>query len=168
MQHRLYLSGLTVTIMLMAAISGFFYAYQVSVIRGLDVIEPQAAIRAMQGINAEVRNVWFAPSFFGSLVASIAMVLVALLVKRRSDAVIYAAVVVIYGAGAFLLTAMWNVPLNQGLAQKVIPSDAMEAAQVWKNYRDPWMLGNTVRMACSFVCLLLLAWIPVRQVKTDG
>jgi uncharacterized membrane protein len=62
-----------VTIILMAAIAGFFYACQVSVIWGLDAVAPRVAIRAMQGINAEVRNFWFAPTFFGSLVAPIAM-----------------------------------------------------------------------------------------------
>jgi uncharacterized membrane protein len=72
-QRTLFGAGLMVTIILMAAVAGFFYAYQVSVIWGLDAVEPRVAIRAMQGINAEVRNFWFAPSFFGSLVAPIAM-----------------------------------------------------------------------------------------------
>jgi uncharacterized membrane protein len=95
---------LKVTIILMAAIAGVFYAYQVSVIWGLDAVEPQVAIRAMQGINAEVRNVWFAPSFFGSLVAPIAMLGVAWLSRQRTDAAILTGVALHYATGAFVLT----------------------------------------------------------------
>jgi uncharacterized membrane protein len=95
---------LKVTIILMAAIAGVFYAYQVSVIWGLDAVEPQVAIRAMQGINAEVRNVWFAPSFFGSLVAPIAVLGVAWLSRQRTDAAILTGVALHYATGAFVLT----------------------------------------------------------------
>lgn len=166
-QRTLLRAGLMVTVVLMAAIAGFFYAYQVSVIRGLDAVEPQVAIRAMQGINAQVRNVWFAPSFFGSLVASVAMLGVAWLTHRRADAAILAGAALLYATGAFALTAWWNVPLNQALALVTIPADTDEAAHIWQSYRDPWMIGNSVRTVVAFVALGLLIWIPMRRLP-DG
>ncbi|EFG2885686.1 hypothetical protein BO068_004877, partial [Escherichia coli] len=56
-------------LILCGAIAGFFYAYSSSVMRGLDATDPRAAIAAMQGINATVRNAFFAPAFFGTPVA---------------------------------------------------------------------------------------------------
>jgi uncharacterized membrane protein len=162
-QRTLFGAGLMVTIILMAAIAGFFYAYQVSVIWGLDAVEPQVAIRAMQGINAEVRNFWFAPSFFGSLVAPIAMLGMARLSRRRADAAILAGVALLYATSAFALTLWWNVPLNTSLAQVVIPADTDAAAQVWQSFRDAWMIGNSLRTVAAFVALGLLLWIPMRH-----
>jgi uncharacterized membrane protein len=162
-QRTLFGAGLMVTIILMAAIAGFFYAYQVSVIWGLDAVEPKVAIRAMQGINAEVRNFWFAPSFFGSLVAPIAMLGVAWLSCQRTDAAILAGVALLYATGAFALTLWWSVPLNVALAQVTIPADTDEAAQVWQRYRDAWMIGNSLRTVTAFVALGLLVWIPMRR-----
>lgn len=163
MQRTLLRAGLMVTIILMAAIAGFFYAYQVSVIRGLDAVEPQVAIRAMQGINAQVRNFWFAPSFFGSLIASVTMFGVAWLTRRRVDAAILAGAALLYATGAFALTAWWNVPLNQALAQVTVPTDTDEATRLWQNYSNSWMIGNSVRTVVTFVALGLLVWIPLRH-----
>jgi len=59
---------LTLCILTSALISGFFYAYHCSVMPGLEAADPETAIRAMQGINAVVRNASFAFSFFGTLV----------------------------------------------------------------------------------------------------
>lgn len=161
--HTLFSVLLMITIAMMAAIAGFFYAYQVSVIWGLDAVEPQVAIRAMQGINAEVRNFWFAPSFFGSLVAPIAMLGMAWLSRQRADAAILAGVALLYATGAFALTLWWNVPLNEALAQVVTPANTDEAAQIWQSYRDAWMVGNSLRTVTAFVALGLLVWIPMRR-----
>ena len=58
---------LALCILTSALISGFFYAYYCSVMPGLAATDPESAIRAMQGINAVVRNASFAFSFFGTL-----------------------------------------------------------------------------------------------------
>ena len=59
------LSVLALCILASALISGFFYAYYCSVMPGLAATDAESAIRAMQGINAVVRNGTFAFSFFG-------------------------------------------------------------------------------------------------------
>ena len=51
----------------MTLIAGFFYAYGSSVLVGLDALAPAEAVKAMQAINARVRNWMFAPSFFCAL-----------------------------------------------------------------------------------------------------
>ena len=48
-------------------IAGFFYAYDCSVMLGLERLDAAGFVRAMQAINATVRNEYFAASFFGAL-----------------------------------------------------------------------------------------------------
>ena len=50
-----------------ALMAGFFYAYSVSVMRGLDATEPLAAALAMRNINALIRTPVFFFGFFGAL-----------------------------------------------------------------------------------------------------
>jgi uncharacterized membrane protein len=58
---------LVVALLATAIIAGFFYAYSVSVMPGLTASDPVSAINAMKAINAVVRTVEFAVSFFGAL-----------------------------------------------------------------------------------------------------
>jgi uncharacterized membrane protein len=160
-------SGLMLSVLLMAAIAGFFYAYAVSVIRGLDQLPPQDAIRAMQGINATVRNVWFAPSFFGALIVTGATAVLFLLHRRDATALLVLGAAALYGLGGFYLTMFWNVPLNNELALRTIPLEQVAALEVWLDYRDPWMVGNTTRLLVSFSALILLLLALQRDARTD-
>ncbi|MEZ5763159.1 MAG: hypothetical protein R3D69_02095 [Xanthobacteraceae bacterium] len=63
MVRYLQLVSLALAILTAALISGFFYAYYCSVMPGLEATDPQTAIKAMQAINAVVRNATFAISF---------------------------------------------------------------------------------------------------------
>ena len=101
----------TVVVGLMA---GFFYAYACSVMVGLDRVDDRTFIVTMQWINATVRNVAFAPAFFGSLLLTIAAAVVALVVAHSTRGWIVAAAVLY--AAAFLVTLTLNVPLNEQLA----------------------------------------------------
>jgi uncharacterized membrane protein len=149
-------ASLIVSALLMAAISGFFYAYAVSVMRGLDVLEPDVAIRAMQGINATVRNMLFAPAFFGTLAMTLITALLFVLHRRDMTAGLVAAAALLYAAGGFGLTLFWNVPMNTALATQAIPADPVAALGIWRDYFGPWMDGNTARTVISFMALLFL------------
>ncbi len=72
------LAASTVVVGLMA---GFFYAYACSVMVGLDRVDDRTFIVTMQWINATVRNVAFAPAFFGSLLLTIAAAVVAVVFR---------------------------------------------------------------------------------------
>ncbi|MGL4975381.1 MAG: DUF1772 domain-containing protein, partial [Bosea sp. (in: a-proteobacteria)] len=160
-------SGLMLSALLMAAIAGFFYAYAVSVIRGLDQLPPQDAIRAMQGINATVRNAWFAPSFFGALIVTGVTAVLFLAHRRDATALLVLGAAALYGLGGFYLTMFWNVPLNNELALRTIPLEQAAALEVWLDYREPWMVGNTARLLVSFSALILLLLALQRDARTD-
>lgn len=139
------------------AIFGFFYAWVCSTMWGLDDADPRVAIAAMQAMNASVRNAVFFPAFFLTPVALFGAAVVA----HRSGAGLaarrFAAAAVVYLLGGLVLTAVVNVPMNEDLAEVVVP-DALDAARsVWDDYSGRWQRWNIVRTVCSGIALLLAA-----------
>lgn len=147
-----------VTLALAGAMAGFFYAYSMSVMWALDAVDPKAAIASMQSINIVVRNAIFFPAFFGTPVA--ALVAAGLWWKAGAGqvALLLALAAIVYLAGAFLLTILANVPMNEALAIATIPTDPEQARTLWQSYSGPWTLWNHVRTIASFVSLLLVGW----------
>ncbi|WP_431282910.1 DUF1772 domain-containing protein [Humitalea sp. 24SJ18S-53] len=144
-------------------VAGFFYAYSFSVMPGLDATEPANAIRAMQGINACVRTPVFAFAFFGSLVLPL---LAAVAGRWQPRAGLALAAALIYGAGAFAVTFIVNVPMNEALA--IVDPDTAGAAATWQGYTVPWTLWNHLRTGASTLAFLVLALAirtPARPVQ---
>lgn len=139
--------------LLLALISGFFYAYACSVMVGLANTDDVTFIAAMQAINASVRNLGFAPSFFGALVVT--GLAAGLGIRRwRSPATIaLAAALLTYAVGGFALTMMINVPLNEQLAVAGDPHAIADPAAVRAAYEGPWVTWNLVRTIASTIAL---------------
>lgn len=165
------LTSLAISILAAALISGFFYAYYCSVMPGLAATDPESAIKAMQGINAVVRNGTFAFSFFGTL--AFGGISVILLIGCGGRPLAFALLgTAIYGVGAFLVTLLCSVPLNETLASAAPTPET--AARIWNEYLEPWVFWNTLRMlmsvlalamfVTSFVSLLLQPYTVARQV----
>lgn len=148
------LSG--IALLLAGAIAGFFYAYTSSVMRGLDAVAPAHAIAAMQGINAMVRNAVFAPVFFGTPIAATLAGAALLGAGRRAAAFAMLAAAASYLLGALLPTFAVNVPMNEALAITAVPTDAAEAATLWRTYSVDWTWWNTLRTGFSLLCLALV------------
>ena len=144
------------TLLLTGAIAGFFYAYSVSAMPGLDRIEPEHAIRAMQGINEAVRNPVFFVTFFLMPVASLLCCGLTAFLGRRSVAVCFGLAAAVYLFGAFLPTALVNVPMNEALAGARLPADAGELERLWSTYSARWTAWNTVRTLFGLLSLLLV------------
>lgn len=147
-----------VTLALAGAMAGFFYAYSMSVMWALDAVDPKAAIASMQSINIVVRNAIFFPAFFGTPV--VALVAAGLWWKADAGqvALLLALAAIVYLVGAFLLTILVNVPMNEALAIATIPADPEQARTLWHSYSRPWTLWNHVRTGASFATLLLVGW----------
>jgi uncharacterized membrane protein len=144
------LSFLVLCIFASALISGFFYAYYCSVMPGLAATDPVSAIKAMQGINAVVRNATFAFSFFGTL--AFGAIAIFLLIGAGGWPLALALLgTATYGVGAFMVTLLYSVPLNEALAS-VTPAP-QDAAQVWQAYFEPWTFWNTLRTLMSVLAL---------------
>lgn len=147
-----------VTLALAGAMAGFFYAYSMSVMWALDAVDPKAAIASMQSINIVVRNAIFFPAFFGAPV--VALVAAGLWWKLGAGqvALLLALAAIVYLLGAFLITVLLNVPMNEKLARTTIPAEISAARTIWDNYSMPWTLWNHVRTIASFAALGLTGW----------
>ena len=144
---------------------GFFFAWQSSTLRGLDMIDPATAIEAMQAMNASVRNPLFGTVYFGTpLVLALSMVVMAVL-RARVAAVALGLALVLHMVGVFGVTATINVPLNQGLA--AVDDQAPEATTIWQAYSTRWQSANLIRMIAAGVSLMLVAvtLTPTHQLR---
>ncbi|MCK6441142.1 DUF1772 domain-containing protein [Elstera cyanobacteriorum] len=143
------------SLVLTGLIAGFFYAYACSVMVGFAILDPRTAIAAMQAINATVRNIYFAPAFFGPpLILAITTVL-AMRVGARRAAIWFGAAAGVYLLGGLLLTMRINVPMNEALAVTTIPQDPAEALRLWADYAGPWQFWNFVRTVVGTLALVL-------------
>ncbi|MEN3150388.1 anthrone oxygenase family protein [Neorhizobium sp. IRAMC:178] len=147
------LAGLS--LLMSGAIFGFFYAWVCSTMWGLDAADPAVAIEAMKAMNSSVRNMVFAPAFFGTSPLLLITALLAFLLGLRGPAAAFALAAVVYLIGGQVLTMSINVPMNEALAATATPADADGARRVWREYSQPWQYWNIVRTLASGVCLLL-------------
>ncbi|MDU9006130.1 anthrone oxygenase family protein [Sedimentitalea todarodis] len=155
------------SVLLTGAIFGFFFAWVCSTMWGLDQIDPNIAIEAMQAMNASVRNAVFAPAFFGTPVALLLTTVIAWKSGATRSAIWFALAGIIYIAGGLILTMQINVPMNEALGTLATPLAPDEAERVWTNYSDVWQFWNQVRTVASGTALasvgLGLAALPHRR-----
>lgn len=137
------------------AIFGFFYAWVCSTMWGLDAADPRIAIAAMQAMNGSVRNMVFAPSFFGTPVIMFATALTAYLTGEKRAALWFSAAGATYLAFGLLLTMGVNVPMNRALAGVAIPDDVEAARAIWADYSPRWQMFNIIRTLASGAALLM-------------
>ncbi|MDQ2095838.1 anthrone oxygenase family protein [Rhodalgimonas zhirmunskyi] len=150
----LYVAGFT-SLVLSGAIFGFFYAWICSTMWGLDAADPRVAITAMQAMNASVRNIVFAPAFFGTGPVLLVTAGLALAASHRPAVLVFAAAGLVYVLGGTVLTMAINVPMNEALGATPVPDTAEAAALIWADYSPRWQVWNTIRTVASGISLLL-------------
>lgn len=127
--------------------SGTTYAFSSFVMRGLGLLAPADAIRAMQAINVAAVHPAFLSVFIGTG-------LLALLVGAgawASGATLGTAFVgstLVYVVGVVGVTVVGNVPLNDALAA-IDPS--CPAGTAWTDYARPWLRWNHVRVVSAAI-----------------
>lgn len=136
------------------ALFGFFYAWVVSTMWGLDAADPRIAIAAMQAMNASVRNAAFGLVFFGAPFVLLFTASAAMALDRRA-AWLFAVAGVVYLVGGLILTASVNVPMNEALGALPVPTDPGEAAAIWAAYSPRWQVFNLIRTGFSGLSLLI-------------
>lgn len=139
----------------MGLIAGFFYAYACSVMIGLARVDDRTFISSMQWINATVRNVWFAPSFFGALLLTVVATILHIGRDGRPVLPWALAALLLYGT-AFGITMGISVPLNDELAAAGDPAAIANPGAVRAAYEGVWVGWNTTRTVASTLALVCL------------
>jgi uncharacterized membrane protein len=142
------------SLLLSAAIFGFFYAWVCSTMWGLDAVDPRIAIESMQAMNGSVRNAVFAPAFFGTPVA---LGLTAFMLRRarlNKGSLLFSLSAGIYLFFGLILTMAVNVPMNEALGALSVPQDIDQAHVIWSEYSGPWQFWNQTRTVASGISFL--------------
>jgi uncharacterized membrane protein len=143
-----------VTALACGTIGGVFFAFSSFVMKALARLPPNEGISAMQSINVVAVNSWFLASFLGTAACCV-LVMVAGLVKwSEPSAIFLLAGAAVYLAGTFLVTIVFNVPMNDALAS--LSATAPDRAARWASYLANWTTWNHVRTAAALVATALL------------
>jgi uncharacterized membrane protein len=134
-------------------IAGFFFAFSVAVMKALGKIPPAQGIAAMQSINVVVINPVFLGVFLGTAIACLVVLVGSLVRWRLPGAGFLVGGSLLYIAGSFLVTMLFNVPRNNALA--ALAPDTPAAHALWTNYLSTWTAWNHVRMLASLAAMVL-------------
>jgi uncharacterized membrane protein len=135
-------------------IAGVFFAFSSFVMKALARLPVDGAISAMQSINVAAVNSWFLAAFLGTAIVSVATIVVAVLQWSEPFALFLLLGGLAYLAGCFLVTIVFNVPMNDALA--ALPATAPDRADRWTAYLANWTAWNHVRTLASLAAALLL------------
>lgn len=148
MERALYIATLAAALA-SGLIAGIFFAFSNFVMGALGRIQPAQGIAAMQSINVTVLNPLFLSIFAGTAILSGILVLAAFPGWTSPRSLYLIAGGLLYAAGCFGVTMMFNVPLNDTLAAMTQPSE--DGAKLWAHYLSAWTTWNTVRTIASLL-----------------
>ncbi|WP_244967093.1 DUF1772 domain-containing protein [Streptomyces cacaoi] len=129
--------------------AGLYFAFDVSVMPGLDRGDDHTYVLAMRNINEAIENGLFGLVFFGAFLATGLAAGQLRLLGRRAAARWAWAALALYG-GVVALTTVVNVPLNRRLAAGGLSGAAGGLAALRGAFTRPWTRANAVRtLACT-------------------
>jgi uncharacterized membrane protein len=134
-------------------IAGLYFAFSTFVMTALGRIEQAHGVAAMNSINVTILKSPFMPLFLATTLASFVLAVVALIRWGAPGSAAMLAAGIIYVAGMFLCTILFNVPLNNALA--AVEPAGSEAAAIWARYVKDWTWWNHVRTIASTVACAL-------------
>lgn len=137
-----------------ALMAGLFFAFSVSVMRGLARIPPAAGIAAMQAINIVILNPVFGLVFFGTTAVCVVVTIAAVVQWSQPASAYLLAGGLLYLIGAFGVTIVCNVPRNNALA--AVDPASTDGARLWASYLVQWTAWNHVRTIASLLAAAAL------------
>lgn len=143
-------------------VAGVFFAFSTFVVQSLARLPANEGIAAMQAINVVVVNSIFIAVFLATGVACIGLIIGALLRWHAPSAMYVLLGGALYLIGSLVVTMVFNVPLNNALADLSASSDS---ASQWASYLANWMLWNHVRTGASAAAMVTLILALVRNAR---
>jgi uncharacterized membrane protein len=131
-------------------VAGLFVTFSISVMPALTRLPAARAAAAMQQINRAILNPVFGLLFGGTAV--LAVTVAATTGITGTPLRLVGALLLL--AGAYLVTAAVNVPLNNALDRA--DPDGPEIVTAWERFAGPWTRWNHVRALTSTVATVLL------------
>jgi uncharacterized membrane protein len=142
-----------------ALLGGLYFAFSAFIMTALREVGA-AGVAAMNSINRVILRSWFMPFFFGTTLGSAGLVVVGAMDIHEPRALYLVAGGVLYVLGMFVVTMLFNVPLNNALLH--VTQESRTGMAIWGDYLRRWTLWNHVRtVSCAgaaalFIVALLL------------
>ena len=131
-----------------AVLGGLYFAFSVFIMKALEQVGP-AGIVAMNSINVVILRSLFMPIFFTTTLASAILAVVGFFEIHQPRGIYLATGGIVYVAGMFLVTMIFNVPLNNALA---VGGEAN-----WTRYLTSWTTWNHVRtLSCVVAAAMFI------------
>src|SRR5699024_3669314 len=137
-------------------LAGVYFAFSTFVMMALGRVEPATGIAAMNAINTVIVRSLFMPLFLTTTLAAAALAVLALFRWGEPGAVVLLVGGVVYVLGMFLVTMVFNVPLNNELLA-ADPASARDGS-LWARFLQEWTAWNHVRTlssAAAMVCFVI-------------
>jgi uncharacterized membrane protein len=128
-------------------LAGLYFAFSTFVMTALGRIDQASGVAAMNAINVDIVRSPFIPLFFGTTLASAILAVIALFRLGEPGAAAMLVGGVLYVVGMFIVTMVFNVPLNNALA--AVDPAGSDAASVWARYLKEWTFWNHLRTIAS-------------------
>ncbi len=133
--------------------AGVYFAFSAFIMKSFDQLGAARAADAMNAINEVILRSWFMILFFGSTLLYAALAGYAVFDNDLAGRWWLFAAGVIYIVGMFGCTAVFNVPLNNRLAQA--GGSVETGAEFWPHYLRYWTRWNHLRAVSSLLALVL-------------
>ena len=147
---------LFLSVLLSALITGLLYGYACSVNPGLSKLTDSEYLKAMQSINKEILNPYFFVSFAGTLFILPIATWYSKSHASPTSFYLLMAASVIYIAGVIGVTALGNIPLNNGLAKfNILTADTISLTQQRAAFESGWNKFHLVRTMFSILTTAL-------------
>lgn len=133
--------------------AGLYFAFSAFIMGALGRIDQAAGIAAMNAINKVIVQSLFLPVFMGSTLACLVLAVLAPFRWNEPGAAMWLIGGVIYVFGMFVVTMLFNVPLNNALA--AVEPATNDAGTLWARYLSDWTWWNHVRTVTSTLAFVL-------------
>ena len=136
-----------------ALVTGLLFAFSNFVMRALADVPSDNGMEVMQRINVRIINPVFFLLFFGTPILCLIVGVNSALTLDGSGDYLLIAGSVLYLLGPFGVTLLFNVPLNNRLAE----TKTTDAEQEWNDYQVRWQRWNHLRTYIGVVSIILLS-----------
>lgn len=130
--------------------AGLYFIFSVCIMTALGQLPAEQGIAAMQSINRVILNPVFLTVFGGTTLLSLVLVVLGFSASGAARFYLVAGGL-LFVAGMFLVTAIFNVPMNSAIA--AVGPESSEGATLWASYLVSWVNWNHVRTVSSLGAL---------------
>lgn len=134
-------------------VTGLLFAFSNFVMQALAKLPNEQGMFAMQEINEKIINPIFIAFFMGTPLLCAAIGVNALTDLESAGSTYLLLGAILYLVGPFGITMLFNVPLNNKLAQ----AEVADADAVWPDYQVRWQRWNHARTYIGILAIVFLS-----------